>query len=69
MMSSRWRNRRAMAWLSLLAGLLYPLLTLVTDSTEVTAIATPFYLFISAVVGSYIGFATLDDRWTKDGSK
>ena len=62
-MSNRWRHRRAMAWISLVTGLLFPVLLLMTDSEQVATIATPFYLFVTGVVGSYIGFATLDDRW------
>lgn len=69
MIQDRWVNRRRMSWLSLAAGLLYPLLVLVTDSTQLKDIAGPFYLFVSAVVGSYIGFATVDDKWSKDAPK
>lgn len=65
----RWKNRRRMAWLSLVAGLGYPLLLLVTDSVQLGSMAGPFYMFISAVVGAYIGFATVDDRWTKDAQR
>lgn len=65
----RWRNRRLMAWISLIAGLLYPLLVLVSDSEQISTLASAFYLFITAIVGSYIGFATLDDKWTNDGTK
>jgi len=66
MTRDRWINRRRMAWMSLIAGLTYPLLVLVTDSTQLKDIAGPFYMFVSAVVGSYIGFATIDDKWNKD---
>lgn len=59
----RWKNRRRIAWLSTIAGLLYPLLLLYTDSPQLSQIAVPFYLFVSSVVGSYIGFATVDDKW------
>ena len=58
----RWKNRRRMAWLSMLAGLVFPLLILATESPTLGTIAMPFYVFVSAVVGSYIGFATLDDN-------
>ena len=58
----RWKNRRKMAWLSMIAGLLYPLLILGTNDPNLGAIAVPFYMFVSAVVGAYIGFATWDDR-------
>lgn len=64
--TDRWRNRRKMAWISLLAGLAYPLLVLFTESTELGAIAVPFYIFVSSVVGAYIGFATMDDKFQKD---
>lgn len=59
----RWKNRRAMAWLALLAGLLFPVLLLATESPQLGAVAVPFYVFVSAVVGAYIGFATADDKW------
>lgn len=62
----RWRNRRQMAWAALVAGLAYPLLLWVTDSDQLGAVAGPFYLFVSAVVGAYVGFATLDDRWQNE---
>ena len=58
----RWKNRRKMAWLSMFAGLLFPLLILGTDDPNLGAIAVPFYMFVSAVVGAYIGFATWDDK-------
>ncbi len=64
-MIDRWRNRRRMAWLSLIAGLAFPLLLLATESSQLGAVASSFYLFVSAVVGAYIGFATVDDRWQK----
>jgi hypothetical protein len=51
-----------MAWLSMFAGLLYPLLILGTDDPNLGTIAMPFYLFVTGVVGSYIGFATWDDK-------
>lgn len=59
----RWKNRRKMAWASLVAGLLFPLLLLVTKSEQLGQVAVPFYMFVSAVVGAYIGFATVDDKW------
>ena len=55
-----------MAWASLVAGLLFPLLILATDSDQLGVLAGPFYIFIGAVVGAYIGFATVDDKWQKE---
>ena len=64
----RWRNRRAMAWAAMVAGLLFPMLLLVTESDQLGAIAGPFYVFVGAVVGAYIGFATVDDKWSKESN-
>lgn len=66
MQSERWTNRRRMAWLALVAGLGFPLLLLATDSEQLGAIATSFYMFAGTVVGAYIGFATIDDKWQRD---
>lgn len=63
----RWKNRRAMAWLSLLGGLGFPVLLLATESPQLGAVAAPFYMFVGAVVGFYIGFATADDKWQQAG--
>jgi hypothetical protein len=54
-----------MAWLSMLAALVFPPLILVSESPTLGTIAMPFYVFVSAVVGAYMGFATIDDRWHK----
>ena len=51
----------------MVAGVSYPLLVLGSNSRALGDIAMPFYMFISAVVGAYIGFATIDDRWQKQG--
>lgn len=64
-LADRWKNRRAMAWISMAAGLAFPLLLLVTESDQLGAIAAPFYVFVGAVVGAYIGFATYDDVASK----
>ena len=61
----RWKNRRRMAWLALLAGLAFPLLLLATDSQQLGAVAGAFYTFSGSVVAAYIGFATWDDVSTK----
>jgi hypothetical protein len=57
----RWRTRRYMAWLALIAGLCYPLLLLFTESDQLGSVAGPFYVFVTGVVATYIGFATWDD--------
>ena len=55
-----------MAWLSMLAGLLFPLLLLVTESAQLGLIATPFYVFVGMVVTAYIGGAMVDDHWQQE---
>jgi hypothetical protein len=47
------------------AGLVFPLLILVSESPTLGDIAMPYYIFVSAVVGAYVGFATIDDKWHK----
>ena len=61
----RWKNRRRMAWIALIAGLMFPLLLLYTESNQLGSVAGAFYVFVSSVVGAYIGFATIDDKWNK----
>lgn len=58
----RWRNRRAMAWITLIAGCLYPLLVLFTESDQLGSIAAPFYVFVAGVISVYIGAAVVDDN-------
>jgi len=67
--TDRWRNRRKMAWLSMLGGLAFPLLILATESATLGQIALPFYGFVGAVVAAYIGFATYDDIHIKPANK
>ena len=69
MTEDRWKNRRRMAWLALLAGLAFPLLLLYTDSQQLGTVAGAFYAFAGAVVAAYIGFATWDDVALKDSPK
>jgi uncharacterized membrane protein YiaA len=59
--ADRWKNRRKMAWASLVAGLLFPLLLLWSDSDQLGSVAGAFYVFVTGVVGAYMGFATWDD--------
>lgn len=61
-MTDRWKNRRRMAWISLIAGLIYPGLCYFTESEQLGAIAPHFYMFFGAIVLGYLGFATWDDK-------
>lgn len=57
----RWKNRRKMAWITLLSGVSFPLLILSTESSVLGQIALPFYGFVMGVVMTYIGAATYED--------
>ena len=46
----------------MVAAVAFPLLVLASDSRQLGDIAIPFYMFVSAVVGAYIGFAAWDDK-------
>ena len=58
---NRWKNMRRMAWISLISGILFPVLVFYSDSKFLADIAVAYYLFISAVVGAYMGFSTVGD--------
>lgn len=62
----RWKNRRYMAWSSLIAGYLFPLLLLWSQSDQLGAVAGAFYVFVGAVVTVYIGGSVVDDNNFKD---
>ena len=68
-MIDKWKHRRFMSYISMFAGLVYPLLIIVSDSEQLGVIAVPFYLFITAIVSAYLGFATLDNKWDKDNER
>jgi len=57
----RWKNRRKMAWITLLSGVAFPLLILSTESAVLGQIALPFYGFVTGVVMTYISAATYED--------
>jgi hypothetical protein len=61
--ADRWKHRRRMAYASLAGALAFPLLILGTDSQNLVGMAGAFYAFTGAVVGAYVGFAALDDKW------
>jgi len=65
----RWKNRRRMAWICMFAAIGFPVLVLFTESRELGEIATPFYMFVSAVVGAYIGFATWEDNTRRNSNR
>lgn len=65
----RWKNRRKMAWICVIAGLTFPLLILASESPTLGQIALPFYGFVAGVVMTYIGGAVIDDHWQKQDAR
>lgn len=65
----RWKNRRRMCWLTLVAALLFPVLILVTNSSQLGVIAGPFYIFAGLIVTAYIGGAVIDDKWSNSSPR
>jgi hypothetical protein len=55
-----------MAYAALASGLLFPLLLARPETSGIGAVAVPFYAFVGATVGAYMGFATMDDKWDKE---
>ena len=58
----KWKNMRRMAWSALIGGLAYPAGVYVAGGEHLVSIAMPFYLFVSAVVGAYMGFSSWGDK-------
>ena len=61
----RWKNRRKMAWIAFVSGIAFPTLIFISESPTLSAIAIPFYSFVTLVVVTYISVATVDDKWQK----
>lgn len=61
--ATKWKNMRRMAWSALVVGLVYPVsVYFVEDGKSIVDMAMPFYLFVGAVVGAYMGFSTWGDK-------
>lgn len=54
----RWKHRRRMAYLALIAGLLAPVIAV--WAPNLGDMAWPFYTFLGLVVSVYIGGATME---------
>jgi hypothetical protein len=72
LLSNRWKHRRRMSYVALVAILVVTYLCLFKVDKERLAdlevIVTWFYVTMGSIIGAYVGFATLDDKWRK-GSK
>jgi O-antigen ligase len=66
----RWRNRRRMAYISLFFLIIVAFLAIFVVPVErlqvLEEIITWFFFIMGSVVGAYVGFSTLDDKWNKN---
>jgi dolichol kinase len=73
LLSNRWKHRRRMAYVALFSILAVTYLCLFKiDPQKIKAlevIVTWFYVTMGSIVGAYVGFATLDDKWKKGTQK
>lgn len=67
----KWKNRRKMAWTSLISMLIFTILILfvVPESrlTILTDVIVWFYFAMTSIIGAYMGFTTLSA--IKNGKK
>jgi uncharacterized membrane protein YhaH (DUF805 family) len=65
----RWQNRRRMAWTSLFFIICVVLLSMFIVPIErlevLEEIITWFFFIMGSIIGAYVGFSTLDDKWNK----
>jgi len=60
----RWKNRRRMAWTSLLSIVFVTVMILFTDMVDIerlkvlTDVITWFYFSCASIIGAYMGFTT-----------
>lgn len=65
--TNRWKHRRRMAYIALVSCLVvtYFCLFKISESRlqAATEVITWFYITMGSIIGAYVGFATLDDKW------
>ena len=73
LLSNRWKHRRRMAYVALIAILVVTYLSLFKVDKDrlkdLEVIVTWFYVTMGSVIGAYVGCATLDDKWKKGSNK
>lgn len=62
----RWKNRRRMAWISLISILVVTFLSFFVVNEGrlklLSDVINMFYLSMASIVGAYVGFATFDKK-------
>ncbi|CAB4141265.1 hypothetical protein UFOVP410_104 [uncultured Caudovirales phage] len=70
LISNRWKHRRRMAYISLLSILIVTYFLMFKIPIEkikvLENVVTWYYITMSSIIGAYLGFATLDDKWKKE---
>lgn len=73
LLSNRWKHRRRMAYIALFSILIVTYLCLFKINSDkiksLEVIVTWFYVTMGSIIGAYVGFATLDDKWRKGSQK
>ena len=69
--TNRWNHRRRMAYIAIasMSAVMGVILSpWVTEARidSLSAIISTFFFVMSAIVGAYVGFATVDDKWKKE---
>lgn len=65
LMNKRWKNRRRMAWVSLVSMILLTFMIMFTEAIDVERlkvlgdVITWYYFSCASVVGAYMGFTTM----------
>lgn len=71
LLALRWRHRRRMAYLALFAVFLvtyWAMFVIPIDRLNaLDEVITWFFIVMGSIIGAYVGFSTLDDKW-KDGN-
>lgn len=70
LLSNRWKNRRRMAYIALFSILIVTYVSIyeipLEKISELKDVITWFYITMGSIIGAYVGFSTLDDRWQKN---
>lgn len=73
LLSNRWKHRRRMAYIALFSILIVTYVCLFRVDkdrlNDLEVIVTWFYVTMGSIIGAYVGFATLDDKWRKGSQK
>ena len=73
LIANRWKHRRRMAYLAMLSVMLITYCLMFKMPVEkikvLENIITWYYITMGSIIGAYLGFATLDDKWKKRGSE